>query len=285
MEESAAPVMASRRSERIARRQQLQRRRTVDLLKGGWRLLATLGLASGLVWALVFPRWTVTSADEIEIIGARLLQEGTLKELLAWDAESSTSLLLLDPQRLAERLQARAPLAQATVSRSLLPLGVTVTVVERAPVAVTLPDPAIASAASPTAEDSATPTTREGLLDATGAWLPKSAFAPTVTVPALQVRGYDPDNRSRWQHLYDAISRASISVSAVDLRDTDNTILQVADLGAVHLGGSLQRLDEQLATVARLQAALPQHPRADRIEYVDLKNPDAPAVRPTSGET
>ncbi|MEO0947618.1 MAG: FtsQ-type POTRA domain-containing protein [Cyanobacteria bacterium J06641_5] len=284
MKEPATPITPSRRSERMARRQQWQRRRTLDLLQGGWRLLATLGLASSLVWALVLPRWTITSSDEIEIVGDRLLQEGTLKQMLAWDTESSPSLLLLDPQHLAKRLQARAPLSHVSVSRSLLPLSLTVTVVERAPVAVTLPEAETAS--SQTTEENSAPTTREGLLDATGAWLPKSAFTDAVAVPALQVRGYGSNrDRAQWQHLYASISQASVSVSVVDLRDPDNTILQVADLGSVHLGGSLQRLDEQLATAARLQAALPQHPRADRIAYVDLKNPDAPSVRPTPGET
>lgn len=245
-------------------------------------MLATLGLASGLVWALIFPRWTIASSDEIEIAGNRLLQEAAIARLLAWGkAEASTPLLLLDPQHLAARLQASAPLARVTVSRTLLPLGLTVTVVERPPVAATLPE----ADASPTDASPPVPSGQEGLLDATGVWLPKSAFTTAVTLPALQVRGYDPGDRARWQQLYAAIARAPFAVTAVDLQDPDNAILEIADLGPVHLGGALERLDQQLATAARLQAALPQHPRADRIAYIDLRNPDAPAVRPTPEKT
>ena len=270
-------IVSSKRSERMARRQQWQRRRTLDLLQGSWRLLATLGLAGGLVWALLQPRWTIAGSDRIEIAGDRLLQEATLKQLLARDLEPSTSLLLLHPQRLAERLQANAPLARVAISRSLLPLGLTVAIVERAPVAVTLPESAASSEATlPSSQAQA------GLLDATGVWLPQSAFTAAVAMPDLQVRGYSQGDRARWQRLYAAISRSSLAVAMVDLRDPNNAILQVADLGSVHLGESLQRLDEQLAIMSRLQASLPQHPRADRIAYIDLKNPEAPSVRLTA---
>ncbi len=277
---SPEPRTGPRIEPRAARRQRLQRYRTHTLLQGMWRTLATLGMASGLVWVTTLPDWTLVNEASITIVGNRLLREEALERALAWEGQLPASLLLLQPDRFVRHLKARAPIERVSISRSLLPVNLTLVVVERPPVAFTLPGRAEAPAH---AGAMPTPVTQKGLLDPTGAWLPETAYTDALVPPALKIRGYSSPQRDRWVHLYEALRQSPLpadSVAEIDLRDPDNTILVVPGLGPVHIGASLPQLDAQLAVLAQLRMSLPKDKRAARTLYIDLRNPKAPAVRP-----
>lgn len=254
------------------RRQQLQRRRLCALLQTLWRSLFVSGCAGGLAWTFTLPQWAISQPEQIEIAGNQLLSTPTIRELLP--VSEARSLLQLEPERVAEHLQARAPIAEVRVARQFLPFSVVVEVAERPPVAVTVPDRDPASGELPSAAN--TP----GFLDATGIWLPEDSYrdpdARRQELP-LSVKGYQPQYRLYWSRLYAALPDTSVRVTAIDWRDPTNLKLQT-ELGSVHLGSETSQFAEQLQALARLQS-LPQKVPPHRLAHIDLKNPDAPSVR------
>lgn len=254
------------------RRQQLQRRRLCGLLQTLWRSLFVSGCAGALAWTFTLPQWAISQPEQIEIAGNQFLSTPTIRELLP--ASEARSLLHLEPERLAEHLQERAPIAEVRVARQLLPFSVVVEVAERPPVAATVPERNPAEGERPNAAN--TP----GFIDATGLWLPERSYRDPDTCCrelALSIQGYQPQYRLYWSRLYGALQETPVRVTAIDWRDPTNLKLQT-ELGSVHLGSETSQFAEQLQALARL-GSLPQKVPPNRLAYIDLKNPDAPSVR------
>lgn len=258
------------------RRQKLQRRRQLRFLQALWRSLLAMSLAGGLVWAIALSRWTIERPEQITIEGNQRLSTQALRALVP--LSSPVYLLQLDPQQLQTSLELNAPLAQVSVSRRLLPPGLTITVQERDPVALTLP-----SSKKQPQEKAAlpsSPSTEVGLLDATGIWMPKSSYInpeANFDPPKLRVIGYQVHHRLHWQKIYSGISRSTVEISLIDWQDPTNLILET-QLGQVHLGSDLSQFLEQLTVLARLRR-LPSQINPNQIDYIDLKNPKAPSIR------
>jgi len=239
------------------RRQRLQRRRRRKTLQALWRSLLLGGLTGALAWSATLPQWHLRQPSQIHIRGNQRLSDAAIRRLAA--AHTGSSFLLgMEVRTLSERLEAQLPIAEATVSRQLLPPRLIVTVAERDPVAVAVP------AQQPQA---AVP------IDARGRAFPASSDRGGGEHPELKVLGFRDRYRSQWPQLYRTLARSRVEVSALDWRQPGNLILKTA-LGEVHLGPYRpQRFRAQLAALARLQA-LPE-----RIDYIDLQVPEAPTVR------
>lgn len=258
------------------RRQKLQRRRQLRLLQALWRSLLAMSLAGGLLWAIALSRWTIERPEQIAIEGNQLLSTQALRALVP--LSSPTHLLQLDPQQLQTILELKAPLSQVSVSRQLLPPGLTITVKERYPVALTLPS--LPNQPQPKVSLSPSPNTDVGFLDETGIWMPKSSYVnpdASFDPPSLQVVGYQVHHRLHWQKIYQGISRSTVEISLINWQDPTNLILET-ELGRVHLGSDPSRFLEQLTVLARLRS-LPSQVNPNQIDYINLKNPKAPSIR------
>ncbi|HEY9736273.1 MAG TPA: FtsQ-type POTRA domain-containing protein [Trichocoleus sp.] len=252
------------------RRQALRRQRRVHLLQGFWQVLAMSGLAAGLYWGATRPLWLIKSPSQIEVSGNHLLSEQAVKALVPLDYPQP--LLKVETRALAQQLEARAPITEATVTRQLIPPRLKVQVQERVPVAVALP-PKDVSSGEPAY-------IQLGLLDAEGAWMPQSSFTlqgVPPELPALKVRGMQAQYRSYWPTLYEAISRSPIKISELDWQDPANLILHT-ELGMVHAGPFPDRFEEKLATLDQMRDLTRQFDRK-QLAYIDLTNPDLPSVQ------
>ncbi|GAC1491127.1 MAG: hypothetical protein NVS2B14_03460 [Chamaesiphon sp.] len=116
------------------RRYQLQRQRQIKSLQTVWRAIFVSSLASGLVWVTTLPDWTIRKPEQVEIEGNRFLTTTAIRSLLPLSYPES--LLRLQPQAIAKKLESQAPIAQATVTRTLLPPRLTIQVKELQPVAI-----------------------------------------------------------------------------------------------------------------------------------------------------
>jgi len=249
-----------------SRRQKLKRRRQLKVLQAIWRSLLVSSLAGGIVWVVALPNWTISRAEQIEIEGNELLTAATIRQLIPIDYPQS--LLQIEPQALSAQIAAAAPIADATVTRKLLPPSLTIAVQERQPVAIALLEETESGS-------------NVGLVDSQGVWLSKEHYAgleASARLPKLVVVGLTDDYRRDWADIYSAISQANLEIFEIDLRNPQNVVLKT-ELGLVHCGGySRHQFPEQLRVLAQMRE-LPTHVESDRIAYIDLKAPQSPAIQ------
>jgi cell division protein FtsQ len=233
-------------------------------------------MATSLVWAITRPDWVIRQPEQIVIEGNHFLSSKAIRALLPLSYPQS--LLQLQPQAIAKSLESQAPIAKATVSRQLLPPGLTIQVEERKPVA-------IAQASAPqNAKAPNSTTSSAGLLDEQGVWMPKSSYThleDNLELPRLKVIGSNAQYRPYWSEVYQAVNHSAVKVFEIDWQDPANLILKT-ELGNVHFGPYSSRFTEQLAILDRMRE-LPTHISPSQIAYIDLKNPDFPAIQMTKG--
>lgn len=268
-----ANIASVSQTELTSRRKKLRRARRIKSFQSIWRTLFVGGMATSLVWAITLPDWVIRQPEQIVIEGNHFLSAKAIRSLLPLSYPQS--ILLLQPQAIAKSLESQGPIAKATVSRQLLPPGLTIQVKERKPVAIAQP---------PTNQNAKTNPTAAGLLDEQGVWMPKSSYTQleqNLELPTLKVIGQNEQYRPYWSEVYQAVNHSAVKVFEIDLQDPGNLILKT-ELGSVHFGPYGSRFIEQLGILDRMRE-LPTHINPSKIAYIDLKNPDFPAIQMTKG--
>ncbi|WP_204137084.1 cell division protein FtsQ/DivIB [Halomicronema sp. CCY15110] len=255
------------------RRRTLKRQRRIRNLQHLWRIAAITGLAVSTIWLIRNPFWLLLRDQQQVIIdGNEMLSDDAIYQVLA--LEYPQRIFDIEPEQLVERLRTEAPVAYAQVNRQLFPPRVEITLQERIPVAVTVPS-------RPLADNPPTPMHQPGLLDSEGYWIAQSAVVgldQDFALPTLKVRGFHVRYRSQWSQLYETLQSSPVEIQEIDLRSPNNLIIQT-EVGTIHLGGyDARRLSEQLAILPQLRQ-LTSDPQAPRVDYVDLANPQVPAVK------
>ncbi len=250
-----------------SRREKLRRARRIKFCQTIWRSLFVSGIASSLVWAITLPDWVIRKPEQIAIEGNHFLSAQTIRSLLP--LSYPRSLLRLEPQAIADTLEQQAPIANATVTRQLVPPGLTVQIQERKPVAIAQP-----------LKQHQGKTTEVGFLDEQGVWMPQSSYKSVkanLELPTLKVIGSREQYRPYWRGVYQAISHSPVKVIEIDWQNPANLILKT-ELGKVHLGPYSSRFPDQLRVLDRMRD-LPTHITKSQIAYIDIKNPDVPLIQ------
>lgn len=268
-------------TELTTRRKKLRRARRIRSFQTIWRSLLVGSMATSLVWALTLPDWIIRQPEQVEIEGNHLLSTKAIRSLLPLSYPES--ILRVQPQAIAKSLESQAPIAEATVTRQLLPPGLTIKVKERNPVAIAF-DPISKEATATTNTQATNSTSLEGLLDAQGAWMPLISYTEleqNLKLPTLKVIGSREQYRLYWSEVYQAVSHSPVKVFEIDWRNPANLILKT-ELGNVHLGPYSSRLSKQLAVLDRMRE-LPSRMQPGQIAYINLENPDFPAIQVKKG--
>lgn len=266
-----ANIASVSQNELTSRRKKLRQARRIKSFQSVWRTLFVGGMATGLVWAITLPDWVIRSPEQIVIEGNHFLSAKAIRSLLPLSYPQS--ILQVQPQAIAKSLESQGPIAKATVSRQLLPPGLTIQVRERKPVAIAKPPTRTLNS-----------NTTAGLVDDQGVWMPKTSYTEleqNLELPTLKVIGSNEQYRPYWSEVYQAMSRSAVQVLEIDWQDPGNLILKT-ELGNVHLGPYSSRFSEQLAILDRMRE-LPTHVNPSKIAYIDLKNPDFPAIQMIKG--
>ena len=251
------------------RRKQKQRQRSIRWFQGLWRSFALIGIASGAVWLTTRPEWILYSSEQITIEGNTSLSVSTVRELIPLSYPQS--LLSLKPQRLEQEIETGGPIAEALVTRHLLPPSLSIQVRERLPVARSL---------APISPQAKAQGLVQGYLDEQGNWLPDSAYrgvTDEITLPTLEVVGIREIQIDQWRQSYPVLQRSPVKILSIDWRDSNNLKLNTAK-GQFHLGSDLKRLEEQVVAIAKL-ATLDEKIMSKNIDYVDLSDPNEPIIK------
>ncbi len=231
-----------------------------------------LGLTVGCVSLATSSRWQLTSHKQISLSGNQLIPADEVYGIM--DIDYPKSLLKVHPLALEKALIAKGPIADAIVTRRLLPPGLNVRIQERTPVAIALPHPDIAMRAlNSNAQNSA----QLGLLDAHGYWMPYNSFTQLGSqAPKLQIRGMRPAYQKDWPTIYQTLQETPIVIHQLDWRDPANLILHT-ELGTVHMGPYGQNFSKQLVALDRMRNLNAQMD-VEKIAFIDLRNPDNPTL-------
>ncbi|MBT9312143.1 cell division protein FtsQ/DivIB [Leptothoe kymatousa] len=254
------------------RRQNLKRRRHTLFWQQLWRYTAMVGLTVGCVSLATSNRWQLSSQEQINISGNRLLSSEAVHELI--DIDYPLSLLKLHPLDLENTLMTEGPIADAMVRRRLLPPGLNIRIQERTPVAIALPN---TEAAITSLDNDPKSFTQIGLLDANGYWMPYNSFTRLgEQEPKLEVQGMRPVYQKDWPHIYRSLQKTPVHISRLDWRDPTNLILST-ELGTVHMGPYGQNFAQQLAALDKMRN-LNAKMDIEEIAFIDLRNPDNPTL-------
>ena len=297
-----AGILSVSRTNLAQRRQKLRRQRQIKIIQAIWRTLAVTGFASVLFWVAIQPMWVLKDSGQIVIKSGdskapRRTQVLTQKDIYSLLGLSSPqSLWRVEPALIADSLRKQPSIAQATVSRRLLPPGLIIEIQERIPVAIAqvtkdqtvtncVLTPAFTGKSAEVKsclQNSGTANKQNelGLLDASGVWMPLSSYIsinPKAKLPRLIVIGAIAQYKPFWTQLYTAISRSSLKVTEINFQDPTNLILKT-ELGNVHLGSPSNRLPEQIQALVQMRR-LPNEVNLSNIDYIDIKNPAVPLVQ------
>jgi cell division protein FtsQ len=259
-----APVS---RTELSQRRKSLRRQRRTRFFQTSWRNVAIASLAIGAVWVATLPEWVIRKPEQVTIKGNRFISEQTIRSLLP--IAYPQSLLKVQPQSIADALKAKAPLAEATVDRQLIPPSLTVRVQERIPIAQTT-----AKASQP------------GLLDETGMWVSQESYKAlnsNLQLPDLKIVGAPEHYRSDWVNFYRAIRQSPVKILEANWEDPTNLILKT-ELGAVQFGVYDSKFESQLRVLDQMRR-LPNRVNLGQIQSIDLRNPNSPMVQMNETKT
>ncbi|MEB3225172.1 MAG: FtsQ-type POTRA domain-containing protein [Synechococcus sp.] len=262
-------TMATREQLREQRKQK-QRQRTLRWFLGLWRSLALMGLAYGAFWTLNRPDWIIKSAAQITIEGNETLPAEKIRPLIPLTYPQP--LFTLKPHELEQAIEAQGAIAEAAVSRRLLPPSLTIQVQERYPVARS--QTPIANQAGPL---------EPGYLDADGYWFPAAVYQPLSEyqpLPTLEVKGLRALQLPLWPELYQTLGRSPVKIFSINWQDSNNLILNT-ELGTFHLGADLSQLPQQLEAIAKLQQTLGKTIPTQNIQYIDLHDPAEPIIQST----
>ena len=189
------------------RRQQLQRRRRIRFWQGMWRSLLVTCMAGGLVWAITLPNLVIRKPEQIEIKGNQLLELQAVRALIQMSYPQS--ILKLQPSLLSQQLEAQSPIAEATVTRQLLPPSLTIEVKERKPVAILIPK----KGGNIKDVDS-----KVGYLDEEGVWIAKNSYQGinnNIQFPTLKVIGFKSQYRFYWSEIYQTNESSKIRMRRI----------------------------------------------------------------------
>lgn len=272
-----AGIASGSARELAQRRAKLRALRSERFFQLCWQTLGVTSLAAASVWAISQPAWVLHQPEQIAVFGNQFLSSETIRSLLP--VKYPQSLLSVQPQEIAQKLEIAAPIAKATVNRHLFPPGLTVHIKERYPVAIAQLSP---GSLDPKQQDSG----NIGILDENGWWTPLknyTALQQTIPLPSLKVIGNPSHYRENWPQVYQMLSQSPVKVSELDWQDPGNLILKT-EIGTVHLGPYSPKFEEQLEAIDRMRQ-LPAHPRYSQIAYIDLQNPQSPAIKLQTGKT
>lgn len=271
------------------RRQTLRRRRRRQILHGVCRNVAVASLAGGLCWGATQPVWIISEPAQITIEGNKLLSDQAIRSLVSLTYPQS--LLRIEPQAIVQKLESpQSAIAKATVTRQLFPPGLTVQVQERQPVATVIggrnasaPNGDRASAPplpSVKTDPRITQPSPVGLLDENGALIPLESYTAlkaSIPLPTLKIIGFQKQYLSYWSEVYQVVRDSPVKVFEINWQDSENLILKT-ELGVVHLGRYSAQLAQQLAVLDSLRQ-LPAQLKSSPIAYIDLRNPESPAIQ------
>jgi cell division protein FtsQ len=272
------------RAELAQRRKQMRRARRSMRLKSSWRFGVVAGLAGAAVWMTTQPTWVLRRSEQVKVEGNQFLSVQTIRALLP--IQYPQSIFRTQPGAIVDVLKQKAPIVDAWVDRQIFPPSLTVRIRERMPVAQ-LVDPDVAAAHREKSNGKPVVGKGHDLLDETGVVIPiesLNALNQTLKLPGLKILGRIETIRPQWVGFYQALRSSPVRLQQIDWRNPTNLVV-MGETGKVHLGAyNPAEFSRQLRAMDGMRRIGEKIPK-EQIDYIDLKNPDKPAIHQVSNRS
>lgn len=207
------------------------------------------------------PEWDVKTKDQLEFKGNQLIPTAKLKGILK--LKLPQSIFFIDSKQIAEDLERSGLVTQVQAQRTLFPTRVSITLVERKPVAKVMIG------------------NKLELIDADGKLMSPQFYPKPARDLKLLVKVSNRDYiQQNWRYIYREISTSGLDISSIDWRDPINLILVNPQLNA-HCGYFVPtKFVRQIQKVRQFQtpqsvAKLNQY-QTGGVRRINLSNPDNP---------
>jgi cell division protein FtsQ len=104
-----------------------------------------------------------------------------------------------------------------------------------------------------------------------------NALNQTLKLPGLKILGRIETIRPQWVGCYQSLRSSPVRIQQIDWRNPTNLVV-TGETGTVHLGAynpaEFPRQLRAMDGMRRLGEKIPK----EQIDYIDLKNPDKPAI-------
>ncbi|MEN9226546.1 MAG: FtsQ-type POTRA domain-containing protein [Thermostichus sp. HHBFW_bins_43] len=265
------PLAPPTREQLLQRRRLLRQQRRSRFWQGSWRLTSSVAVLTILVLGLRQPYWQIRQPEQIQIKGADWVDPAWVRARLPlhypldiWQVQPA----VLEGALLGSPAQP-SPIESVQVQRRLLPVGVTVQVRERQPIARARQGSLL------------------GLVDIQGNWLAPHPFrthSPEGSArawPELELLGWESHTPEQWSRLLKTLQQSEIQIEAVDWQAGEGIMLRT-ELGHVYLGPLSERLSLQIQTLNQMRD-LRRYCECtpDQIVHIDLTSPTVPTLQLT----
>jgi len=236
------------------------------------RTLLIVSLTGGIFWFLTLPEWVIKNSQQIKIDGNNLLTDEEIRRLIP--LQYPESLLQLSINTLRQDLQKKLPLTNVTVTRQLIPPSLTITVLEKQPVA-------IAFAMKVSEKTKKAELQQIGYVDEDGVFVSNEFYTNLKNKPELKpelkIFGIPQSYIAYWRDFYSLVTQSTVKITEVDWQNPSNIILK-SELGRVYIGTYTSKFPEQLMMLEKMKNITSKVPK-ERIIYIDLTDPEMPSIK------
>jgi len=245
-------------------RRQIRLQQRNERLRNLWRLLVFIAIAGATGYALLRYGWLLTSPGQVEAMGSRRVDREQV--IQAARLRFPSPLLSLQPQRIAQELEAALPVEQVQVSRLMAPPRLRVTMVDRQAVA--------------RAQRRDRQGLERGFVDRLGNWMDSRQTANLVAsrTIGLSVLGWQPHQRKALALVLEQRRAFGSDLQQIRFEANGDLWLRSASLGQVRLGEPDGLLPRRLAVLRHLIRELPGRMQGQPIRSIDLSDPEQPEV-------
>lgn len=234
--------------------------------RNSWRSLIVCGFVGTMFSVAMSPRWLVSSLEQFQIRGDRLVSQEAIYDILEIATQDMLSepaqnqpLWSVDSKAISKQLQGIPALEQVRISKTLFPPTIKVDIQERIPVATAISNKKV------------------GFLDYRGVWLDPNWYRPQskeYPLTAIKVVNFQPSYQETWTEIYSLINAyPNIEVQEVIWQADGVAIVQTAQVQAI-LGAESKLLARQFAALASF-TDLAQEKDLTEFSQIDLRNPDS----------
>lgn len=226
-----------------------------------WRSCFVIGCTMSLSLIAALPYWQIKHQNQIQISGKKLVSKNTVYDALSFTYPQF--IWTVNGLKLAQKIESIPSVAAAKVSKQIIPPTVTVSLQEKAPVALAISEGKV------------------GFLDIHGEWIDQKFYGDIdadYSLPKIKVINYQSQYQRTWSKIYQLILLyPELKVDEVEWNQTGNLFVQTK-IGRVFLGTDLSRLKQQFIVMTKLQN-LPAYLERSEIAYINLSNPDLKLIQ------
>tara|TARA_Y100001968_G_scaffold189206_1_gene173422 strand:+ start:654 stop:1451 length:798 start_codon:yes stop_codon:yes gene_type:complete len=234
-----------------------------------WQIFFYTFLSILLIRVFICNGWEFIAKEDITILGNSYFDEKTI--LNASGINYPVRLLLVNPKKITNNLISQLSLESASVNRQIISKKISITVLERDPIAY--------------AQRTGGKGLEKGMIDKDAIWIPFIISPEKIGKEVnLEIEGW-LDEKRNWISLI-LLHRKNLGtpLKRIILSPNGETTLQTEEFKLIRLGSNKTLFKQQIRILAHLRENIPSDYLNQTITTIDLRDPSKPQLQ-TQGKS